>query len=180
MANVLGELFGDIASAIREKTGDTATMKPAEFPDKIAAIEVGGGSGGTFVVARGSFTPTSTTAYKLTHGLGVVPIYIQCYGSVLASPPTGTNDTKFASGWSSQILDLFSGSFDYKQFTMYYVKNRSTWSAGSGDYAIEEPDLGGPGMFYSATEQDVMVGKYANQLYTGTTYYWLAIGYKTE
>jgi hypothetical protein len=43
MANALGTLFGDIASAIREKTGDTATMKPAEFPEKIAAIEAGGG-----------------------------------------------------------------------------------------------------------------------------------------
>lgn len=44
MANVLGELFGNIAAAIREKTGDTATMKPAEFPDNIRAIETGGGS----------------------------------------------------------------------------------------------------------------------------------------
>lgn len=43
MANALGTLFGDIAGAIREKTGDTATMKPAEFPEKIAAIEAGGG-----------------------------------------------------------------------------------------------------------------------------------------
>lgn len=43
MANVLGELFSDIAVAIREKTGETATMKPAEFSEKIAAIEVGGG-----------------------------------------------------------------------------------------------------------------------------------------
>ena len=46
MANVLGTLFQDIANAIRGKTGDTATMKPAEFPDKIAAIEAGGGSAG--------------------------------------------------------------------------------------------------------------------------------------
>lgn len=46
MANVLGELFSNIANAIREKTGDSATMKPAEFPEKISGIEVGGGSGG--------------------------------------------------------------------------------------------------------------------------------------
>lgn len=44
--NVLGTLFGDIANAIRTKTGDTATMKPNEFPTKIAGIEVGGGGGG--------------------------------------------------------------------------------------------------------------------------------------
>lgn len=41
MANVLGELFGDIASAIREKTGDAEKMKPAEFPEKISEIETG-------------------------------------------------------------------------------------------------------------------------------------------
>lgn len=44
MANALGTLFQNIASAIRAKTGETGSMKPAEFPDKIAAIETGGGS----------------------------------------------------------------------------------------------------------------------------------------
>lgn len=40
MANVLGELFSDIANAIREKTGETDTkMKPIDFPEKIRAIE---------------------------------------------------------------------------------------------------------------------------------------------
>jgi hypothetical protein len=42
--NVLGTLFGDIANAIRSKTGDTAKMKPSEFPTKILGIEVGGGA----------------------------------------------------------------------------------------------------------------------------------------
>lgn len=46
MANALGTLFSDIANAIRDKNGETVTMKPAEFPAKIAAIETGGGSGG--------------------------------------------------------------------------------------------------------------------------------------
>lgn len=39
--NALSSLFSDIADAIRGKTGDTATMKPAEFPEKIATIETG-------------------------------------------------------------------------------------------------------------------------------------------
>ena len=43
MANVLAELFANTADAIREKTGDAGTMKPAEFPEKIRAIETGGG-----------------------------------------------------------------------------------------------------------------------------------------
>lgn len=41
MANVLGTLFGDIAKEIRAKTGETGTMKPAEFPEKISEISVG-------------------------------------------------------------------------------------------------------------------------------------------
>lgn len=41
MANALGELFGNIAGAIREKTGEVGTMKPMEFPDKILGIEIG-------------------------------------------------------------------------------------------------------------------------------------------
>lgn len=45
MANVLGELFGDIASAIREKTGDAEKMKPAQFPEKISEIETGTDTG---------------------------------------------------------------------------------------------------------------------------------------
>ena len=46
MANVLGTLFGDIAEAIRGKTGSTDKMAPADFPAQIASITTGGGSGG--------------------------------------------------------------------------------------------------------------------------------------
>ena len=40
MGNVLGELFGDIADAIREKSGSEGTMKPAAFPEAIRAIQM--------------------------------------------------------------------------------------------------------------------------------------------
>lgn len=41
MANALGELFSDIANAIREKTGNPGMMKPIEFPEQIATIDMG-------------------------------------------------------------------------------------------------------------------------------------------
>ena len=44
MANVLGELFQDIADAIRSKTGSTDTLKPNEFPAAIEGITTGGGT----------------------------------------------------------------------------------------------------------------------------------------
>lgn len=45
MANALGTLFSEIAEAIRGKTGDTATMKPIEFPASIRSIPVYTGDG---------------------------------------------------------------------------------------------------------------------------------------
>lgn len=47
MANVLSELFQDIADAIRTKTGGTETMAPASFPENILAIEAGSSGGGS-------------------------------------------------------------------------------------------------------------------------------------
>jgi uncharacterized repeat protein (TIGR02543 family) len=43
MANVLGELFQNIADAIRSKTGSTDTLKPNQFPEAIEGITAGGG-----------------------------------------------------------------------------------------------------------------------------------------
>lgn len=45
MANVLGELFQDIADAIRSNTGGTDTLKPNQFPSAIEGITTGGGGG---------------------------------------------------------------------------------------------------------------------------------------
>lgn len=70
MANALGTLFGDIATAIREKTGDTATMKPAEFPEKIAAIAGGGGGSlpsGVYWEQVSPFAPYSYANYYFTY-----------------------------------------------------------------------------------------------------------------
>lgn len=41
MANVLAELFQDIANAIRAKTGGSSYMKPIDFPERIEKIDVG-------------------------------------------------------------------------------------------------------------------------------------------
>ena len=85
--NVLGTLFGDIANAIRAKTGDTATMKPIDFPTKISEIEVSssGGSGGSVIVNEGTIKPTADKQiYTIEHGLGVVPdlIIVRIYHAI--------------------------------------------------------------------------------------------------
>ena len=84
MSNVLGTLFGDIAEAIRGKTGETGTMKPAEFPDKIAGISVGGSGsaggsvdGSGWLVASGQIDSDTGRPVIIEHGLGVVPDIVQ-------------------------------------------------------------------------------------------------------
>ena len=47
MDNVLKQFFTDIGEAIRSKTGDTAKIKPSQFPLKIREIPQSGGSAGT-------------------------------------------------------------------------------------------------------------------------------------
>ena len=85
MANVLGELFGDIASAIREKTGDAEKMKPADFPEKIGGLANTSGvtataedvlEGKTIVDAdgnevAGTMPNVGTVEKKLYAGLGL-------------------------------------------------------------------------------------------------------------
>jgi hypothetical protein len=43
MANVLENLFSDIANAIRSKSGENDTMKPIDFPANILELSSGGG-----------------------------------------------------------------------------------------------------------------------------------------
>lgn len=72
MANVLAELFQNVASAIREKTGDTGTMKPAEFPEKIRGISTGGGEINLVplvVTENGTYLPTANIEYGKTYSL---------------------------------------------------------------------------------------------------------------
>ena len=122
MANVLGTLFQDIADAIREKTGESGSMKPADFPAEILSIVTGavgeegdspstGESSGTVSGATsklmryksGNFYPSSGRAI-IQHGLGVEPDMIlvtnaKCgygYGVIINSL-----------GFSRQVLDAF-------------------------------------------------------------------------
>lgn len=89
MSNVLGDLFGNIAAAIREKTGEEGTMKPIEFPEKIAAIEAGGGSGGgqmfrTFMNINGGYNT------RVNVNFGFKPDILLVYA--------GSNFTKTSTG----------------------------------------------------------------------------------
>lgn len=120
--NVLGDLFQDIASAIRDKTGGTETMKPLDFPTKISEITVGGGggtsSGGALSglkMTRGHFSATEKVM-TITHGMGFVPDIIFVAGSRQFQSLT----VHTALGFSTPFIEAFGeqckGIFTYGLF----------------------------------------------------------------
>lgn len=59
----------NVADAIREKTGETATMTPVQMPDKIRGIQAGGGSG--VDTSDATFTESDLVKGKIAYGNGV-------------------------------------------------------------------------------------------------------------
>jgi hypothetical protein len=100
--NVLGTLFSDIADAIRNKTGNTETMKPAEFPGQIRNIEASGG--GSTVEGTATVTFCNHNGEKLYSRL--VFIDDDCPEPVSQgkmTTPTQDSDVQYNytfSGWS--------------------------------------------------------------------------------
>ena len=66
MANVLAELFQNTANAIREKTGEEGTMKPAEFPEKIKNIKAEAAAvlEELNVIQNGTYIPNQADGYS--------------------------------------------------------------------------------------------------------------------
>lgn len=168
MSNALGTLFGDIAAAIREKNGETGTMKPAEFPDKISAIETGGGSTESSVQYKYlAFTATSQTiGQRITLDIGFKPdiLYICNMSNV--------NKSGYGCGWfgisktfadsvgvtAPNVDQNFNGSSVYCD-----VKNRAIDAAYDVNYPISAAD-----------ETGFNIGDVP--LYTGWVYRVYAIG----
>lgn len=179
MANVLGELFGNIAAAIREKTGDTATMKPAEFPDKISAIETGGG-GGTLVGARGSFTATGTTQ-TITHGLGTIPLYAYFFPTSGLGASASKGAALFGFGCGQEAADILGITADY-QYVAYIISLASdgySWEIAqwTADDTIETT-LSRP--VCNANDATMQFGCSTAKLVSGVSYSWFAMGYKVD
>lgn len=64
----LSELFTDIADAIREKSGDSGTIKADDFPSEIANIQGGGVTVTPFIATEnGIYVAPEGTAYSPVH-----------------------------------------------------------------------------------------------------------------
>ena len=96
MANALGKLFGDIAEAIRAKTGEEGTMKPAEFPAKIGEIE-----GTSSDVRYVTFMNGETELYRKPVAVGDDCVNVVSKGLISTPTKESTVSQVFTySGWA--------------------------------------------------------------------------------
>lgn len=129
MSNVLGALFGDIANAIRSKTGREGTMKPAEFPAEISSILTGGiVGGGELKFKSGTFYGNGGTQ-TITHNLGVIPDILMIY-------VTEANDEVaticFVQGFSSAMLAAIIAAGSSTQCQVYFTTTGGSMGVGAG------------------------------------------------
>lgn len=164
MVNVLGTLFSDIATAIRNKTGDTATMKPAEFPAKIDSIVTGAVK--TWKVEEGEFTSTAT-ARTIQHNLGVTPDMVIV---AISDPPSaGGGAIIFAFGLPNAVISATGGNITN---TIVGASASLTYNKGIDD---SNNMMESYGMIRDATTTEFTVGGGNCPLENGKQYVWYAI-----
>ena len=137
-----------------------------------------GGGGGTVVCARGEFTATGTT-HTLSHGLGVVPLFIYI-------KPASTSDAARKTAYCilnfygmSQALADAMGVTEDMQYGEYYNSTLDKPIASAPDYVIETSYV--RTAIHNATEDTVVFGSSGNNDYilvSGVSYQWIAIGLK--
>lgn len=127
--SVLSDLFTDIAGAIRGKTGEESTMKPIDFPAKIAGITTGdtGGTGvapkpGEWCVKEFNFTPDDNEEF-IYHRCYVVPDIIVIDGSFLPYLETYPDGLYLAKtiGFSSRLIKHLTNNGEHN--LNYYFRN---------------------------------------------------------
>lgn len=186
MANVLGDLFGSIASAIREKTGDTGTIKPSQFPDKIHSIITKDVSSLPISYAIGDFKPNKSI-YTFEHNLGDIPDILIVYDRTMkVDPPIGAY-MKSAIGFSNKLNQLLLQHSERPGKVIYglVMKDATTGekvsggtAVGSDNYCITDNHESQQeiGSLRNATETSCVIGGTFIPMDTTMEYSYIAIG----
>lgn len=173
--SALSDLFQEIADAIRTKTGGTAAMTPASFPDNILGIEVGGssgdGSGSSVVFAQGD-VPSGNATYTATHGLGVTPDFMLVFYSGLGATPSSAV-MLMACGFSQAFMDAHGLTYGY-----YMVYNKSSGAlVGMGHtVALDAESTASSAFLTQANAATVKIGNTTYPMDTSKAYHWIALG----
>lgn len=161
--NVLGVLFQSIADAIRNKTGDTGKIVPADFPNEINSIVVGtgGGGGGTetglgdLKIANGSFSAGTGYRKTITHGLGKMPDLVVVWYAESGNADEGAQHAakmvlSFSMGLHSSMAEVTSYKGYYHHFGFMGL-NYSKY--------IDDPSSATNGNIYCPDDNTFTIGK---------------------
>lgn len=172
--SALGNLFSEIASAIRAKDGQEGRMKPAEFPDRILALETGGGgvSADPLVFATGEFELKSAGVSKITHNLGVVPDIVLYF---LCRIDSGAQLSSTDACYSGELAYSAEAMSEGADRTLYLI-NGSHFGLADGIFGTSS-DKDGLGCVRGANPETFTVGcATANRHCAVGRYRWVAIG----
>ena len=193
MANVLGELFSEIAGSIRSGLGDIGAMKPSNFPDRIDELvavmnalangnggdggEEGGVATGETKVETGNFDTANTGVGRqyIRHTLGEIPDFVIVYALNMYSSGMDFSKNNFIAAWSVKS-DLYSGGV---KGSIMNTDSGSTMLGGL-DVAIdnESVDLLSA-RIYCPDDSTIRVGTdktdYGGQFGENTQYAWVAV-----
>lgn len=161
MSNALKILFQDIADAIRSKTGDTATMNPTEFPDRIAAIE--SSKPQEIIRVSGEYTPSIEGSITVVHDLGLIPDIIMVESNLSTS---GYLHDAFG------CADEIAQDGNCRRVHVYNASQITTIESDSSIYANDTTD----GHINSVTPSTFTVGGSTIKNDTNATYKWTVIG----
>ena len=114
--------YGDIAAAIREKSGGTALYKPAEMAAAIRAIQAGGGSGGG---TTGSVDLKDVNFYDYD-GTLVASYSLTEAQSLTALPDGPTHDGLTFQGWNWSLEQLTALTRPMNVGAMYITDDGKT------------------------------------------------------
>jgi hypothetical protein len=192
MANVLGELFSEIAESIRGGLGDIGTMKPNAFPDRIDEIvellqnagsgDGGGGSGGSGSVSQkntkvqqGSFTTSDTGLGRryINHTLGDIPDFAAVYLSETTGDIKAENrPLTFSCGFRKNMI---SGASFYG---INCFLGQSELNNIGADTLIADATVESyrPRVYFDSTRIQVGTDRtdYGHQFLPNSTYRWIA------
>lgn len=163
--SALSDLFAGIAAAIREKTGETGTMKPAQFPEKIAGISTAPGASYTF---KSGSVKGNGGILTVEHNMGQVPDVIII---ALCTISEGGATVAYAIGYSEAMMAALGGGY-FKNIVV------ATNASVSVTHGIETTSANADkfGCIRNATATTFDVGGKDCVMTEGDTYDWYAIG----
>ena len=160
--NTLGILFKNIADAIREKTGDTATMKPNDFPTKISDIKADSSDSGLMNVIKG-LVGRDATETSGTTGLLAIPKVMASNGNVVI-----TLNEYARAGFDDAEYAKFNGTTWYYDYSLAYYKKLRIVEVEIDDTSQGLGVMFGPYSLYGCTMLESLIIRFTGTEFTSS------------